>query len=484
MRPCRPSPRRRCRRSAARSGSARGCRRPSASPARRSRPRTAPKRAPAGRARRHDQLRHADRQRLHRGRAQQRALGAAEAEHAVRAGPRRTGARTTARTPSQHQRHGRAARAGGADVVERRSPPRAATSSRGDVGRDQSARRGCRSRSRRRPRRAPQPVAHVGDLVALRVEGADQRDRGHQTAGAALAASAARRRSIESCDVAVVVVPRARRRCRGRAGTSPCRRRRRPRRRRRSRCARRRRAVDGGDELDRQVAVVADPPQLARRSRPSRARRARAACGCCRRRGSRRGGRPRRGSRPSRSASSMFMWNTSRQTPQSPPTVLGQRERLLAAVQEVGLEAVERLEADPDADRLGVRLALLEASTAQRHSSLGRAPSATILPTVDGHDREDLAAELGDERQAVLDVLRRCRRRTYWSSCSRSRPPIISVTAPQHSSPCSSSSPRTCVGVVELAARPRSRSRRSRSAPSRSIVSRSAPAASSCASTP
>ena len=43
-----------------------------------------------------------------------------------------------------------------------------------------------------------QAVAHVGDLVTLGVERADERDRGHQTAGAALAASAARRWSIDS----------------------------------------------------------------------------------------------------------------------------------------------------------------------------------------------------------------------------------------------------------------------------------------------
>ena len=39
-----------------------------------------------------------------------------------------------------------------------------------------------------------QPLAHVGDLLALGVERADERDRGHQTA----TASAARRWSIES----------------------------------------------------------------------------------------------------------------------------------------------------------------------------------------------------------------------------------------------------------------------------------------------
>ena len=48
-----------------------------------------------------------------------------------------------------------------------------------------------------------------------------------------------------------------------------------------------RRAVDRGDELDRQRAVVADLLQRARRSPASRARPCRTPCGCCRRRGSR-----------------------------------------------------------------------------------------------------------------------------------------------------------------------------------------------------
>ena len=38
--------------------------------------------------------------------------------------------------------------------------------------------------------------------------------------------------------------------------------------------------------------------------------------------------------------------------------LLGQRQRLLAAVEEVGLEAVQRLQRDPHADRLGVLLAV------------------------------------------------------------------------------------------------------------------------------
>ena len=103
---------------------------------------------------RDEQLRHADRQRLHRGRAR-------AARPRRRPGTARRGSRpsansraTSARTPSQHQRDGRAARAGVADLVERVAAPPRATSSCGDVGRDSAARRGCPSRSRRRPRRS------------------------------------------------------------------------------------------------------------------------------------------------------------------------------------------------------------------------------------------------------------------------------------------------------------------------------------------
>ena len=63
--------------------------------------------------------------------------------------------------------------------------------------------------------------------------------------------------------------------------------------------------------------------------------------------------------------------------------VLGHRDGLVGAVDEVGLEAVERLDADPHADLLRVRLALLEPSTAHRHSSSGDA-IGTPLPTVEG----------------------------------------------------------------------------------------------------
>ena len=61
------------------------------------------------------------------------------------------------------------------------------------------------------------------------------------------------------------------------------------------------------------------------------------------------------------SFSSMFMWNTSMQTPHVGADVLGQRERLIVPVQEVGLEAVERLDGEADALALAVLVALLQA---------------------------------------------------------------------------------------------------------------------------
>ncbi len=56
----------------------------------------------------------------------------------------------------------------------------------------------------------------------------------------------------------------------------------------------------------------------------------------------------------------MFMWNRSRQTPQSPSNLGGQRESLVTAVDEVRLEAVERLDRETDPERRRVLLALPE----------------------------------------------------------------------------------------------------------------------------
>ena len=90
--------------------------------------------------------------------------------------------------------------------------------------------------------------------------------------------------------------------------------------------------------------------------------------------------------------------------------VLGQRDGLVGAVEEVGLEAVERLEADPHADLLGVRLALLQAldgplATPPRASAIG-----TTLPTVEGTTVRILPpSEATSVRQSL----------TYWTLASR-----------------------------------------------------------------
>ena len=111
------------------------------------------------------------------------------------------------------------------------------------------------------PQRA-QPLAHVGDLVALRVECPDQRDRGHQTVDRGAERRSQVRDGVRR--VAARTSPRARRPSRGRAGTS--------------RSPTPPPASDAspmssrwetgvrstrGDELDRQVPLVADRLQLA-----------------------------------------------------------------------------------------------------------------------------------------------------------------------------------------------------------------------------
>ncbi len=127
---------------------------------------------------RDEQLRHADRQRLHRGRAEQAALGAAEAQHAVHA-PVGELAHDDLAHALAHQRHGRAARARGPHVVEL-VPARARDRAPADVGRDRRLAEdpGVDHDGADAERR--QAVAHVGDLVTLGVERADQRDRRHQ----------------------------------------------------------------------------------------------------------------------------------------------------------------------------------------------------------------------------------------------------------------------------------------------------------------
>ena len=142
-------------------------------------------------------------QRVHRARAHQPALGAAEAERAVEPALARTARRQTARTPASM-------RSTAAPREPAARTPSSVVARRGchlrvrDVGRD--ARRLAEDprvdHDRPRAERA-QPVADVGDLVTLGVEGADQRDPGILRHGSAQAAAptasiALRRRSIES----------------------------------------------------------------------------------------------------------------------------------------------------------------------------------------------------------------------------------------------------------------------------------------------
>ena len=120
---------------------------------------------------------HADGQRVHRAGAHQAALGAAEAERAVEPAlgeqPQADGAH-----PGEHALHGGAARAGAAHPVELVARRRRDLGVR-DVRHDP---RGLAEdpgvdHDRPRPERE-QPVADVGDLGALGVERADQRDPG------------------------------------------------------------------------------------------------------------------------------------------------------------------------------------------------------------------------------------------------------------------------------------------------------------------
>ena len=90
--------------------------------------------------------------------------------------------------------------------------------------------------------------------------------------------------------------------------------------------------------------------------------------------------------------------------------LLRHRNRLVGAVDEVGLEAVERLDRDADADLLRVRLALLEARRrTSSHSSSGDAIGVT-LPTVEGTTvRMSPPSEATNDRQSL----------TYWTLASR-----------------------------------------------------------------
>ena len=58
------------------------------------------------------------------------------------------------------------------------------------------------------------------------------------------------------------------------------------------------------------------------------------------------------------SASSILRWKASRQTPQSGPTASAKAKRLIGAVEDIGLKAVERLDGDAHALLLAVFVAL------------------------------------------------------------------------------------------------------------------------------
>jgi hypothetical protein len=123
-----------------------------------------------------DELRHADWERVHRGRAEQRPLRAAEAEHAVDPTfePEPQADRAHA---FEHQLHRRAAAPGGPDPLE------VVARLLGDLlPADVGLRAGLAEdpgvdHDGARPERR-QPFADVRDLVALRVERADERDPG------------------------------------------------------------------------------------------------------------------------------------------------------------------------------------------------------------------------------------------------------------------------------------------------------------------
>ena len=161
-----------------------------------------PERPPARGARRDDQLGHPHRQRGHRRRAEQRALGAAEAERAVQRGARPRAARAPrARPPASARPPRRASPAARTSSSSR--PAARATSARGtsasqpralaeDAGVDHD----------RLTAERADAVAHVRGLVALGVERGYQRDpRGRGSNGAAStdrAARPCRSTSIES----------------------------------------------------------------------------------------------------------------------------------------------------------------------------------------------------------------------------------------------------------------------------------------------
>ena len=110
-------------------------------------------RPPPRGAGRDDQLRHADRQRVHGGRAEQRPLRPAEAQHAMHA-PLAVKPQHVAAHPLEHQRHRGAARPRRAHRPPSSWPPARATSSRVTSAGAARRRRGSPSRPRPGARRA------------------------------------------------------------------------------------------------------------------------------------------------------------------------------------------------------------------------------------------------------------------------------------------------------------------------------------------
>ena len=83
---------------------------------------------------------------------------------------------------------------------------------------------------------------------------------------------------------------------------------------------------------------------------------------------------------------------------------IGQGERLVAAVDEIGLEAVQRLDGDADAGLLGVRIDLLDAFDQPLPFLVGRAVGHHLADR-GRHHRDDLAVELLGQRDHALHVV-------------------------------------------------------------------------------
>ncbi len=83
---------------------------------------------------------------------------------------------------------------------------------------------------------------------------------------------------------------------------------------------------------------------------------------------------------------------------------VGECQRLLTPVDEVGLEAVQRLDAHPHPGGVGVLVDLLQAGDAPLPLLFGCAVGDDLADRA-GHDRDLLPVELLDHRDAVLHVL-------------------------------------------------------------------------------